>query len=338
MVVKFIEHAAVDPKVIAIKQTLYRVSSEDSPIIDALCIAARKGKNVCLLIELKARNDEAQNIEILDKLKRAGVNFVFGKEWLKTHCKLCLVVRAEKKGSIVYSHVGTGNYNEKTSKIYTDISYFTSRQKVGGDLINIFNILSGVSSPDEKLQKVFYAPTNLRKKIIKNIDREIGYAKKGKKAEVFLKLNSINDPEIINKLYEAADKGVEVYIICRGICSLVAKKNLYVKSIVGRFLEHSRIYYFRNDDKPEYYIASADLLTRNLDRRIEILLNINTQECTRKLANIIKVFKEDRANSFRMDDDGSYKKLKGEFDCHQWFVDNADMTEKKVKFAKRDKK
>lgn len=336
-VIKFIEHAANDPDVLAIKQTLYRVSSEDSPIVNALCQAARNGKFVSVLIEIKARFDEQQNISLINKLKRNGVNVLLGLEYLKTHCKMCIVVRKEKSKMVIYSHIGTGNYNDKTAKMYTDISYLTSKQKVGMDLLHIFNILSGISTPDEKLQRVFYAPVNLRKRLLKNIDREISLAKKGKHAEIFLKLNSINDPEMINKLYEAASKGVEVYIISRGICSIVPTKNIYIKSIVGRFLEHSRIYYFYNDGKPEYYISSADLLTRNLDRRVEILLLINDQEAIKKLKEIILAFKEDKANSFKMEDNGEYKKLKGDFDCHKWFIES---TEKnlKLKIAKRNKK
>ena len=203
--------------------------------------------------------------------------------------------------------------------------------------LHIFNILSGVSTPDEKLQKVFYAPVSLRRKLIKNIDREIDYAKKGKKAEIFLKLNSINDEEMINKLYEAAHKGVKVYIISRGICSIVPTKNLYVKSIVGRFLEHSRIYYFRNNGATEYYISSADLLTRNLDRRVEIMILINDNHAVKKMKQIISVFKSDRKNSFEMNDKGEYKRIKGDFNCHEWFINDAEK-DLKMKIVKKNKK
>ena len=239
------------------------------------------------MIEIKARFDEQRNISLIEKLKKSGVNVLLGMEYLKTHCKLCIVIRKEGKSMVVYSHIGTGNYNEKTAKQYTDISYFTGKQKVGLDLLHIFNILSGMSTPDEKLQKVFYAPVNLRKRILHCIMKEIEYAKAGKKAEIFLKLNSINDQQIINYLYQAADKGVQVYLVVRGICSIVPKKNLYIKSIVGRFLEHSRIYYFRNGGKGEYYISSADMLTRNLDRRVEVLLSVTDYESMKKLHDII---------------------------------------------------
>lgn len=336
-VVKFIEHAAIDPNVLAIKQTLYRVSSEDSPIVNALCKAAKRGKSVSVLIEIKARFDEQRNISLINKLEKSGVNVLLGLEYLKTHCKMCIVIRKENDKLSVYSHIATGNYNEKSAKQYTDISYLTSKQKIGMDLLHIFNILSGISTPDEKLEKVFYAPVNLRKRLIKNIDREISYAKKGKDSEIFLKLNSINDPEMINKLYEAADSGVKVYIISRGITSLLPRKNLYIKSIVGRFLEHSRIYYFKNNNNEEYYISSADMLTRNLNRRVEILLLINDKESVKKLKNIINVFKEDKKNSFCMKENGEYVHLKGSFDCHQWFIDNSQ-SNLKFKIAKRNKK
>ena len=335
-VVKFIQHAAIDPNVLAIKQTLYRVSSEESPIVNALCKAAKNGKFVSVLIEIKARFDESRNISLINKLRKSGVNVLLGLEYLKTHCKMCIVIRKEGTDVKVYSHIGTGNYNDKTAKMYTDLSYLTSKQKVGYDLLHVFNILSGISTPNEKLQRVFYAPINLRGRLLKNINREIDYAKKGKKAEIFLKLNSINDPEIINKLYEAASKGVHVYIVCRGITCLVPKKNMYIKSIVGRFLEHSRIYYFRNGGAPEYYISSADLLTRNLNRRVEILLLVNDKISMTKLQKIIDTFKKDERNSFRMDSDGCYHRLHGTFDAHQWFIENAEMVPK-IKIAKKHK-
>lgn len=321
-VVKFIEQASVDPNVTAIKQTLYRVSSAESPIIEALCKAARNGKFVTVLIEIKARFDESRNISLIDKLEASGVNVLLGLEYLKTHCKMCIVVRKEKSHTLIYSHIGTGNYNEKTATQYTDLSYITAKQKVGYDLLQIFNILTGISTPDEDLQRIFYAPINLRNTVMKNIDREIEFAKNGKEAEIFLKLNSINDSIMIDKLYEAAKVGVKVYIISRGITSIMPMENLYIKSIVGRFLEHSRIYYFKNDTRPEYYISSSDLLTRNLDRRVEILFLITDKVCTKKLEDIIYAFKEDKRNSFEMREDGSYIRLKGEFNCHQYFIDN----------------
>ena len=334
-VVKFIQHAATDPNVVAIKQTLYRVSSIDSPIVNALCHAAKHGKKVSVLIEIKARFDEENNIKVIDKLQSAGANIITGPEYLKTHCKMCVVIRQENNKLRIYSHLGTGNYNESTSKIYTDLSYLTSRQKVGVDLLHIFNILSGYSSPDEKLQKISYSPVTLRKTLLRCIDKEISYAKKNKPSNIFIKVNSISDTIMINKLYEAADAGVQIYIICRGICSIMPRKNIYIKSIVGRFLEHSRIYYFSNNDSDEYYISSADLLTRNLDRRIETLISLKDSSVTKQLKWIIRVFKEDTSNSFIMKNDGSWELPHGDFNSHQWMINFSNIRKKKKKWKKR---
>lgn len=328
-VVKFIQHASCDKNVIAIKQTLYRVSSIDSPIVKALCDAARNGKKVTVLIEIKARFDEESNIRLVKRLQDSGATVIFGMEYLKTHCKMCVVVRKEKEKLKIYSHIATGNYNEKTARLYTDLSYFTSKYKIGIDLLHIFNILSGYSNPDEKLQKIFYAPINLRKNLIKCIDREIENVKNGKKAEIFMKINSLSDKMMVKKLYEAADKGVKIYIICRGVCSIVPRKNLYIKSIVGRFLEHSRIYYFKNGNNPEYYISSADLLTRNLDKRIEILLSLKDSNVIKSLKAMIDVYKKDEKNSFEMTEKGKWMHKKGDFSCQDWFMKNSDRLIKK---------
>lgn len=335
-VVKFIQHAATDPEVLAIKMTLYRVSSENSPIVNALVKAAEKGKQVSVLVEIKARFDEYRNISLIDKLKYAGVNVIMGIEELKTHCKMCVVVRKEDDGVKIYSHLATGNYNEKTAKIYTDISYLTSKQKIGYDLLNIFNIISGVSRPDEKLQRVFYAPVNLRSKLVKLIDREIAITKSGKKAEIFIKVNSISDEPVVEKLYEAADAGVNITIICRGVCSIVPRKHLRIKSIVGRFLEHSRIYYFRNRKDSEYFISSADLLTRNLDKRVEIMVSLKDSNVIQKMRHIIDVLISDTYNSFYMDEDGDFYMANGDFDAHQYFIDTAGDAPT-IKIPKRNK-
>ena len=328
-VIKFIEHAAIDPNVETIKQTLYRVSSIDSPIVNALCKASDNGKFVTVLVEIKARFDESNNICVIKKLQKHNVNVILGSEFLKTHCKICSVTRREKDGIKIYTHLSTGNYNEKTSKIYTDLSYFTSKQKIGMDVLSIFNILSGHSKPDEKLQKVYYSPVNLRKQLIKCIDREIHNAKKGKKAEIFIKVNSISDPIMVNKLYDAADHGVHINIICRGICSIVPRKNLRIKSIVGRFLEHSRIYYFYNNKNKEYYISSADLLTRNLDRRVETLVSLKDSNVVKQMEWIIEVLKRDSKNSFIMTKDGKWYHAKGDFDAHQWFINYSNIKKQK---------
>ena len=319
-VVRFINHAAIDPDVVVIKQTLYRVSSIDSPIVNGLCKAAENGKHVSVLVEIKARFDEQNNIHVINKLKSSGCHILLGTEFLKTHCKMCVVIKKDEDTYKIYSHIATGNYNEKTSKIYTDLSYFTSKRKIGFDLLNIFNILSGISTPDTKLQKIAYSPVTLRKTLIKCIDREIENAKRGKKSGIFIKVNSISDPIIVQKLYDAASKGVKIYIICRGICSIVSKKNIYIKSIVGRFLEHSRIYYFYNNNHEEYYISSADLLTRNLDRRIEILLSLTESNVIHKIKDIIRILKKDEANSFVMDEYGVYHRMKGNFNAHEKFI------------------
>lgn len=326
-VVKFLEHASVDPNVCAIKQTLYRVSGIDSPIVKSLCQAAQNGKNVTVLVEIKARFDEFINIRLINKLKRAGVNVILGDEYLKTHCKLCIVTRKDNKGKLrVYSHVSTGNYNEKTSKIYTDLSYFTSKQKTGIDLLQIFNILSGHAKPDERLEKVYYSPVNLRKQLEKCIDKEIEFAKKGKNAEIFIKVNSISDIKMANKIYEAAKAGVNINIICRGVCSIIPRKNLKIKSIVGRFLEHSRIFYFKNSG---YFLSSADLLTRNLDRRVEILISLKESNVINQLKWIIEVLKQDKANSFIETDEGKWEHARGEFDAHEWMIEYSDIKKQK---------
>ena len=319
-VVRFINHAATDPEVLAIKQTLYRVSSINSPIIKGLCKAAENGKQVTVLVEIKARFDEENNIQLINKLEDSGCRVILGTEYLKTHCKMCVVIRKSFGDYQIYSHIATGNYNEKTSRIYTDISYFTSKTKIGMDLLHVFNILSGISTPDSRLQKIAYSPVTLRKTLVNCIDREIEYAKKGKKAEIFIKVNSISDELMVKKLYEAADKGVDVYIIARGVCSIVPRKNIYIKSIVGRFLEHSRIYHFRNNGNAEYFISSADLLTRNLDRRIEIMLSLKDSNVIKKVQDIIRVLKKDEANSFEMTDKGNYKRIKGDYNSHEEFM------------------
>lgn len=319
-VVQFIEHASKDKDVIGIKQTLYRVSGLDSPIVNALCAASRNGKRVDVMVEIKARFDEDNNIRLVDKLKEAGVHVIFGDEYLKTHCKMCVVLRKESDDIRIYSHIATGNYNEKTAKLYTDISYLTSKQKIGSDLITIFNILTDACRPIDELQKVRYSPVNLRKTLIDCIDREIKIAKKGKEAEIFMKVNSLSDTIMANKIYEAADKGVKINIICRGVCSIQARKNLNIKSIVGRFLEHSRIYYFRNDGNSDYFISSADLLTRNLDKRVELMINLKDSEVVGQLDWMISVFNADKGNSFVMTENGKWKKPECGVSCQDMFI------------------
>ncbi len=335
-VLKFIDHAADDRNVLAIKMTLYRVSSIDSPIIQSLIRAVQNGKQVSVLVEIKARFNESMNIDIVNRLKYAGVNVILGEEYLKTHCKFCIVARQEDSGVRIYSHIATGNYNEKTAKIYTDISYFTSRQKIGYDLVNVFNILSGLSDPDGKLNKVYYSPINLRSKLVKQIDKEISAAKKGKDARIVIKVNSISDELMVEKLYEAADSGVDITIICRGVCSIVPRKNLRIKSVVGRFLEHSRVYYFHNGGDESWFISSADLLTRNLDKRVEILVSLDNKRIVKKLGTILEALIRDEYNSYAMDEHGGFTWMGDGFNAHQWFIDDA-MSNIPLKIPKKKK-
>ena len=317
LIIDFINEAARDEDVISIKQTLYRVAS-NSKLIDALCEASRRGKKVIIMLELKARFNERQNVEMIETLKEAGCTLIYGVPDLKVHAKMCLVTKRVKKGIRIYSHIGTGNYNESTAKAYTDISYMTSNEKIGKDLNDIFNMISGFSAPD-KINHVYFSPRGIRKRIYQLIDREIEYTKKGKTAKVILKMNGLCDYDMIKKIYEAAKKGVKFKIICRGICSLIPRKNIEIKSIVGRFLEHSRIYYFENNGDPTVMIASADLMTRNLDRRIELMTPIKDPTCKKKLMWILKLTWKDGKNSYWMKGDG-YSKSKGKIDVHSIFV------------------
>lgn len=327
-VVKFLEHAADDKDVLAIKQTLYRVSSEDSPIVEALCRAAQKGKQVSVLLEIKARFDEDRNISLIDKLKISGCKIIYGIEELKTHCKFILVVRRSDKGLKTYCHIGTGNYNDKTSSTYTDLSFFTSSGKIAEDIIAIFNTLSGSSEPGNEINKIYYAPYNIRSKIYEMIDREIANIQKGKKGYITLKLNSLSDLGIIKKLYMASEQGVKITIFCRGICSMKAiNKNISIKSIVGRYLEHSRIYFFYNNGKSDIFISSADMLTRNLDRRVELMVPITEQGTKQKVMDILMSYFKDNFNTYIMNEEGEFKFLKpsehSPFNIHEHFMTTA---------------
>lgn len=307
-VIQFVSQAADDKNVVSIRQTLYRVSSESSPIVEALCRASKKGKDVSVLLEIKARFDEQQNIALIDKLKESGCKVIYGIEDLKTHAKFALVVRKRKKGGYKgYAHIGTGNYNDQTSSIYTDISLFTEDRKICRDLITIFNILSGKSNPRKKVEKINFAPYNIRSSIYALIDREVENVKKGKKGLVMIKVNSISDPEMVQKIYDASEKGVAFNIICRGICSIMPiNKNITIRSVIGRFLEHSRIFYFFNNGQHEMFISSADLLTRNLDRRVEIMVPIGDKNCRNQISRILLSYLSDEQNTFTMDKSGRF--------------------------------
>tara|TARA_Y100001968_G_scaffold132744_1_gene121125 strand:+ start:684 stop:2783 length:2100 start_codon:yes stop_codon:yes gene_type:complete len=308
---EFINKAADDPLVMAIKITLYRVS-KDSPIISALMRAAENGKEVMTLVELKARFDEDNNIQWAKQLEQAGIHVVYGILGFKTHTKICLIVRKEKGRLRNYFHIGTGNYNSNTSRFYTDIGLLSTDPDIASDLIELFNYLSGFSK-QKKYQKLLVSPSSLRKKFIFLIKREINNAELGKKAEIIAKMNSLVDPEIIKLLYLASQTGVKISLIVRGICCLFPKRknlseNITVKSIIGHFLEHSRIFWFCNNNDPEVYIGSADWMRRNLDRRIEAVTPIEDLKLKSQLYNLLQTYINDDYYSWVMNEDGYYKK------------------------------
>ena len=315
----FLAQAAADPKVLAIKQTLYRTSS-NSPIIDALIDAAHAGKQVLALVEIKARFDEDANIAWARKLERAGVHVVYGIVGLKTHCKLSLVVRQEADGLRRYCHVGTGNYNPKTARIYTDLGLLTCDPVVGQDMTRLFNQLSGYA-PKSSFHRLLVAPRTVRSGLIQRIRREEDAARAGKEAWIKIKVNSIVDEKTIDALYRASQAGVKIDIVERGICALKPgvpglSENIRVRSILGRFLEHSRIYAFANSDGPqigegpaagpEVWIGSADLMHRNLDRRVEALVRITAPEQIDELIKYVDLQMADSTTSWHMAADGTY--------------------------------
>lgn len=304
-VINFIKKAAKDDNVISIRQTLYRVSGVNSPIIEALCEAAERGKEVLIILEVKARFDESQNIKMVNKLRHSGCKIIYGLEQLKTHCKFILVTKRSKKGIKQYAHIATGNYNDKTAKMYTDISYFTSDKVVTKDLVTVFNLLSGYSYPKESINKLSVAPFNIRQTLYNMIERE---GKKGKEGNISIKINSLSDIGIIEALYKANNNGAKVSIICRGACSASIfdmdgnkRKRFKIRSIVGRYLEHSRIYMFGKGNCTKVFISSADMLTRNLDRRVEILMPVTNKECADQLKNYFKLLWSDNANAFNIE-------------------------------------
>lgn len=335
----FLAQAAADPKVLAIKQTLYRTSS-NSPIIDALIDAAQAGKQVLALVELKARFDEDANIAWARKLERAGVHVVYGIVGLKTHCKLSLVVRQEADGLTRYCHVGTGNYNPKTARQYTDLGLLTCDPVVGQDMTKLFNQLSGYA-PKSSFHRLLVAPRTVRSGLIQRIRREEEAARAGKEAWIKIKVNSIVDEKTIDALYRASQAGVKIDIVERGICSLKPgvpglSENIRVRSILGRFLEHSRIYAFANSDGPqigegpvsgpEVWIGSADLMHRNLDRRVEALVRITAPEQVQELIDYVDLQMADTTSSWHMQPDGTYvrhsKDAEGKplLDCQEYLI------------------
>ena len=310
-VVDFIRQAAVDPDVLAIKQTLYRVSG-NSPIVAALAQAAENGKQVTVLVELKARFDEENNIIWAKKIEKAGCHVIYGLVGLKTHSKIALVVRREEDGIKRYVHLGTGNYNDITAKIYTDMGIFTASDAIGEDATAVFNMLSGYSEPPA-WNKLMVAPIWLKKKFVGLIDREIDNAKHGRGARIIAKMNALCDPVIIKKLYEASCAGVQIDLIVRGICCLKAgipdlSENITVRSIVGNFLEHSRIFYFYNGGFEDVYMGSADWMPRNLDKRVEITFPVEDEDLKQRVIEILNIQLADTLKAHIMQPDGTYEK------------------------------
>ncbi len=313
-VVNFIRNASKDPNVLAIKQTLYRVSGH-SPIVAALAEAAENGKQVTVLVELKARFDEENNIVWAKQLEKAGCHVIYGLVGLKTHCKIALIVRREEDGIRRYVHLGTGNYNDTTAAIYTDFGLFTCNEEIGEDATSVFNMLSGYSEP-LSWNKLSLAPVWLKKRFRYLIDREIKFAREGKKGEIIAKMNALCDPDIIAALYEASSQGVKITLIIRGICCLKVgipgvSDNIHVRSIVGRFLEHGRIFVFGNGGKREVYMGSADWMPRNLDRRVEIMFPIEDRKLKEEVIGVLEDQLRDNVKAHILKKNGTYQRASG---------------------------
>lgn len=305
--VRFIQESAEDKDVVSIKISLYRVSSH-SKIIDALLKAADQGKIVTALIELKARFDEHHNIEISNILREGGVRIVYTKPDIKTHAKVCLVTRNEKKGLRIYSHIGTGNYSESNSKLYTDYSYFTANQKIGTELSKFFNLLTSDQEPF-KSKEIVYAPYNMRDVIMDNIDEQIKLAKNHHNGRIFFKCNALTDDKIANKIIDAAKNGVKVILFIRSACVIEPQDNIKIFSVVGRFLEHSRLYVFGYGKNSKMYIGSADLMFRNLSRRNELMILVEQKDIRERLLKHLQMYMKDNVNKRKIEKQYKYKTI-----------------------------
>lgn len=311
-VVSFVMSAATDPDVLAIKQTLYRVSSR-SPIIWALEKAAQNGKQVTVLMEVKARFDEENNIHMARRLEKAGAHVIYGLVGLKTHSKCTLIIRREKDGIRRYVHVATGNYNASTAKLYTDLGIFTCSDTFGADASAFFNLLSGYSDPPV-WDSFLVAPINLRERCVALIDREIQHVKNGENGHIIAKMNSLLDSRMVDKLYEASQAGVKIELIVRGICVLIpgipgVSDNITVRSLVGRFLEHSRVFWFNNGGREELYIGSADWMPRNLNDRVELMIPVKDTDCMHRIKNMVLKELEDNQKAHIMQSNGTWVKM-----------------------------
>lgn len=344
-VVDLLSHASRDPNVLAIKQTLYRTSGK-SPIVQSLIEAAENGKQVTVLVELKARFDEENNIVWARRMEEHGIHVVYGLMGLKLHGKVLQIIRREEDGVSSYAHLSSGNYNEVTAKIYTDLSLLTSNPVINADITQLFHSLTGYSSVP-KFKKIAVAPINFRKTLSDLIDKEISNAEKGLPAKIRIKLNALVDPEMIIQFYRASNAGVQIELSIRGICCLRPgipglSENIRVESIVGRFLEHSRIYYFENGGKPRVYLSSADVMVRNLNRRVEIFFPIENQTLIKRIINILDNIFKDNHNARRLNPDGTYTRLHPEtedlrFSSQRFFREEANL-EFKVKEKAQDEK
>jgi len=312
---RFLREAAEDPDVLAIKQTLYRAGRQSS-VINALELAAERGKRVTVLVELKARFDEENNIEWARRLEAAGASVIYGVAGLKTHAKACLVVRREPEGIRRYVHLSTGNYNERTARLYSDIGFFTSKEDYAADVSAFFNMITGYSQP-ANWAKIEAAPYGLRRRLLRLIAREAMTSTKARPGLIMAKMNSLVDPELIEALYAASKAGVQVRLNVRGVCCLRPgvkdlSENIEVVSIVDMFLEHARIFYFANHGEEEVYLSSADWMPRNLDRRVEIMFPVEDPACRRELGELLKLYLRDNEKAWQLQGDGSYRKLAGD--------------------------